>query len=741
MRQNPHVRICGGPGSATTLVYPTPSVRGDAQLGERLVSDEPLENRFDDRTRQLARARSYLIPNIPVAFGFTVILIYLGNRYDTALLTRISAAPFLMGMMYVAALYWVRRGQLDGAVMAISIGLAVLACLLAFFVPQAYAVAAMIAVWAVVVALPYVSGRKLLGLIAVSSVAAVVAALLSLRPPADVGRTPALLAMLMFGTAGLSLSGLIFLLLWQYSSRLTDTLSQVRATNEALRESERSLEGKVRSRTAELAVARDQAQAANRAKSAFLANMSHELRTPINAIILYSEMMQEDAEDAEEKTLAEDLGKVVTAARQLLELINSVLDLSKIEAGKMELYLETFDIETMMRGVKTTAEPLAREKKNTLTLHGLEGIGAMRADVTKLRQCLLNLLSNASKFTEQGIISITVSRDREADDTWVRFSVSDTGIGMTPAQMENLFEEFSQADASTTRQYGGTGLGMAISKHFCRMMGGDITVESESGVGSTFVISLPEQVGERETKVEPAKTPATSLSEATPAASLSEEANIVLVIDDDPAVRNMMQRLMTKEGFQVVTAVDGAEGLRLARESHPTLVTLDVLMPDKDGWTVLSEFKSDPELRDIPIIMLSVLDDKNIGFTLGASDYMTKPIDREHLASILRKYRSGLVLVVEDDGLSRANMRRILESEGWQVAEAENGRAALDRIARKKPDLVLLDLMMPEMDGFELIVELNRQERSKDIPIIVVTARDLTTEDRQRLSGVVQAFL
>ena len=307
--------------------------------------------------------------------------------------------------------------------------------------------------------------------------------------------------------------------------------------------------------------------------------------------------------------------------------------------------------------------------------------------------------------------------------------------------MENLFEEFSQADASTTRQYGGTGLGMAISKRFCRMMGGDITVESESGVGSTFVISLPEQVGERETKVEPAKTPATSLSEATPAASLSEEANIVLVIDDDPAVRNMMQRLMTKEGFQVVTAVDGAEGLRLARESHPTLVTLDVLMPDKDGWTVLSEFKSDPELRDIPIIMLSVLDDKNIGFTLGASDYMTKPIDREHLASILRKYRSGLVLVVEDDGLSRANMRRILESEGWQVAEAENGRAALDRIARKKPDLVLLDLMMPEMDGFELIVELNRQERSKDIPIIVVTARDLTTEDRQRLSGVVQAFL
>jgi signal transduction histidine kinase/DNA-binding response OmpR family regulator/HAMP domain-containing protein len=483
--------------------------------------------------------------------------------------------------------------------------------------------------------------------------------------------------------------------------------------------------------------AREAAEAANRAKSTFLANMSHELRTPLNAIIGYSEMLAEDFEDEELEDFVPDLQKIRAAGKHLLTLINDVLDLSKIEAGRMELYLETFEVSRLVEDVVNTVQPLVEENANTLEVNRADDLGTMHADVTKVRQSLFNLLSNASKFTEQGIITLDVARETVDGADWVTFSVSDTGIGMTPEQTEKLFQEFSQAEASTARRYGGTGLGLAVTRRFCQMMGGDITVESELGVGSTFTIRLPTEVVKR--RAEPVPV-AESRFEPMP-----EGASTVLVIDDDPRVLDMMRRFLSKEGFRVETASGGEEGLQLARELRPHAVTLDVLMPGMDGWTVLTTLKTDPDLADIPVIMLTIVDDKNMGYALGASDYLTKPIDRERLIAILQQYRSApppfRVLVVEDEATTREMLRRTLEKEGWAVSEAENGRAALEQVAENPPGLILLDLMMPEMDGFQFMEELRKNEAWRSIPVVVVTAKDLTAEDHLRLNGYVEKIL
>ncbi|HQR32268.1 MAG TPA: response regulator [Blastocatellia bacterium] len=478
-------------------------------------------------------------------------------------------------------------------------------------------------------------------------------------------------------------------------------------------------------------VARVAAEEADEAKSIFLANMSHELRTPLNAVIGYSEMLQEEAEDLGQDEFIPDLQKINAAGRHLLELINSILDLSKIEAGKMELYLESFEVKTLIDDVAAVIQPLVGRKGNQLTIHCQPEVGTMRADLTKIRQSLFNLLSNASKFTEAGSITLDVARR----DNRVIFRVSDTGIGMTEAQIGKLFQPFMQADVSTTRQYGGTGLGLTITKKFCEMMGGEIHVESQPGCGSVFTIELPAQMGDAKAGSE----------RSTAQLGIAPNAPLILVIDDDPAVQELMQRFLNREGFRVANALNGQEGLRLAQELQPAAITLDVMMPGMDGWAVLSALKANSATHDLPVIMLTIVDDRNLGYALGAAEYLNKPVDRERLLTLLKKYRpethTGSVLIVEDEPATREMLRRMLEQEGWEVAEAENGRAGLTQLAVLTPHLILLDLMMPEVDGFTFVEELNQNPQWRGIPIVVITAKDVTVEDRLRLNGYVEKIL
>ena len=497
----------------------------------------------------------------------------------------------------------------------------------------------------------------------------------------------------------------------------------------------------------ELVRARDEAQAASRAKSSFLANMSHELRTPLNAVIGYSEMIMEEIDSVIEddepgaelvSQFTPDLNRIRGAGKHLLSIINDILDLSKIEAGKMTVHSELFDSGELLDDIVSTVRPLADKNENKLVLtRSANTPQFLRSDTTKLRQILFNLLSNACKFTAGGTVELAVGYEERHEQ--VVFHVRDTGIGMTQEQMARIFDAFAQADSSTTREFGGTGLGLTITSHFCALLGGSINVESTPNVGTTFTVRLAADLdGMAASSALAGDDSASAQDGATPSQALRRASrDTILVVDDDPIMRDLLRRVIERGGFRVVTAASGIEGLLLARTLKPRAITLDVMMPTMDGWTMLGQLKDDPELATIPVVMVTMVEEQDRGFALGAEHYLTKPLDRSRLMTILDAYRApdedNVVLVVEDDEDTRQLMRRVLTQDGWIVETATNGIEALQTLEHVAPRLVLLDLMMPRMDGFEFLHRFRAMESFSHVPVVVVTAKELTDEDRERL--------
>ena len=484
---------------------------------------------------------------------------------------------------------------------------------------------------------------------------------------------------------------------------------------------------------------KEKANEANKTKSQFLANMSHELRTPLNAIIGLTEMLKEDAEDDNLDDYLEPLDRVFNAGKHLLALINDVLDLSKIEAGRIELFNETFQIKSIIDEIVKTSQPLAEKNKNELIVNFQNSLNLVTADQTRVKQIVLNLISNACKFTENGKITLNISKKKKKSGDLISIAVKDTGIGMTKDQMDKLFNSFVQADSSTTRKYGGTGLGLTISKQLAMMMGGDVTVDSEINKGTIFTATfLADYLGASQ-DIKNKAFKQNSLIENVVSIE-NQNAKTILIIDDDPTVSELIKRQLLRDSYNVVIANNGKEGIELARKIKPNLITLDILMPEMDGWSVLRTLKADPEISKIPVVMASILDEKNKGFSLGAADFVSKPIEKERLINsiqtLIGKSENLKICIIEDDDNLRFTIKEILEKQGNIIIDASNGKDALSKLNKENtlPDIILLDLMMPVMNGFEFLNQI-KNTKIKSIPILVLTGADLNDKDKLFLNN------
>ena len=494
--------------------------------------------------------------------------------------------------------------------------------------------------------------------------------------------------------------------------------------------------GLIDARTSEMENARDEARDASDQKTKFFANMSHELRTPLNAILGYGEMLYEDCEDLGYDDLLPDLKKITSSGTHLLSLINNILDLSKIEAGKMELFVTSFEIENMIQTIKDVSEPLAAKNDNGFVINLDGAMGSMSQDETKLRQCLTNFLSNGFKFTKNGTVTLDVKARIVDDVEFIDFAVIDTGAGMSPEGVAKVFEEYTQAERSTSANYGGTGLGLPISKKFAEIMGGDVIVTSEEGVGSVFTMSVPRECPEyNEDEVEGSVI------------NLDDQDNLVVLVDDDVAMHDLIKRTISKLNLTLLGATNSEKGMELIREVKPKLILLDVLMPGRDGWSLLKECKTDQELKDIPVIMISQLNQSNLASSLGANDYLTKPIDRTHFINTLKRIlgaetQNQKVLVIDDDKDVRELLSRLLKDAGYRPIDARDGKEGLER-TKDEPALIILDLEMPRMDGFEFLDNYIKDvPEEKRAPVLVFSGKDLTDvqEDllKERVIGLVK---